>query len=59
MAKTSHHGGIGASYFNYIVDRIILSRLKKIKKNIDKSKIIFFGSGFGYQWEVGPFFERH
>ena len=36
-------------------DRIILSRLKKIKKNIEISKIVFFGSGFEYRWEVGPF----
>ena len=40
------------------LDRIILGRLKKIKKNIEKSKIIFVSSGFGYRWEVGPFSER-
>ena len=40
------------------LDRIILCRLKKIKKNIEKSKIIFFGSWFRYRWEVGPFSER-
>ena len=30
-----------------------------MKKNIETSKIIFFGSGFGYRCEVGPFSERH
>ena len=29
-----------------------ISHLKKIKKNIEKSKTIFFGSGFGYRLEV-------
>ena len=33
---------------------IILGRLIKKKENIQKSKIFFFGSGVGYQWEVGP-----
>ena len=30
-------------------DRIILSRLKKIRKNMEKSKIFFYGVGFGYR----------
>ena len=37
--------------------RIILRRMKKIKKNSEKSNIIIFGSGFGYLWEGGPFSE--
>ena len=35
--------------------RIILSLLIKIKKYIEKSKIIFFCCGIGYHWEVDPF----
>ena len=30
----------------------------KNKKNIEKSKKNYSGSGFGYRWEVGPFSER-
>ena len=32
--------------------------VKKIKKNIEKSKIIFFGCGIGYYWDVDPFSKR-
>ena len=39
------------------LNRVILNQLKKIKKCIEKSKIIFFGSRFGYRWEVGTFSE--
>ena len=36
-------------------DRIILTRLKKIKKNIEKSKISFYDVGFEYMLEVVTF----
>ena len=39
-------------------DRIILSLLKKIKKNMKKTETIFFCPGFGYRSELGPFSER-
>ena len=39
----------------------ILTNLE-ISRNLEKfkkmEKLIFFGSGFGYWWEVGPFSKR-
>ena len=36
-------------------DRVILSRLKKIKKNLEKSKVLFYGVGFTCRSKVVTF----